>query len=196
MDVMSAIEARRSIRRYERKPVDRELITKMLRAARCAPSTVNLQPLEYVVVDDEAAVALLFPHTRMGALLPKEKRPTAGERPAVYIAVLVNTAIMKSGYEYDVGCAVENILLAGVGFGLGTCFIRNIDRDEIRNLLEVPVEYEIDAMIAVGYPAHTPVAEDTRKGDVRYYLDGSGIHRVPKRAMEQIVHFDRFQSDR
>ena len=127
MDVMTAVLTRRSIRSYERRSVDRELLIEILGAARFAPSAVNLQPLEYIVVDDEPTVALLFAHTRMGALLPQEKRPTAVERPATYIAVLVNTAIMKSGYEYDVGCAAQTILLAAVAFGLGTCFIRNIN---------------------------------------------------------------------
>jgi len=192
MDVMTAVLARRSIRSYERKSVDRELLLKMIGAARLAPSAVNLQPLEYIVVDDEPAVSLLFVHTRMGALLPQEKRPTAGKHPAAYIAVLVNTAIMKSGYEYDVGCAAQTILLAAVAFEIGACFIRNIDRDEIRRLLAVPAGYEIDSMIAVGYPAHAPVAEDTDGDDVRYYLDESGIHRVPKRTMDKIVHLNRF----
>ncbi len=192
MDVISAVIARRSIRRYERKSVDRALLMEMVNAARLAPSAVNLQPLEYIVVDDEAKVALLFPYTRMGALLPQEKRPTAEERPVAYITLLVNTTIMRSGYEYDVGCAVQNILLAAVSFGLGACFIRNIDRDEIRALLEVPPEYEIDTMIAVGYPAQEPVAEDTEGDDVRYYLDEVGVHRVPKRTIQRVVHLNRF----
>jgi nitroreductase len=192
MDVISAAHARRSIRAYERKSVDRAFLMKMVDTARLAPSAVNLQPLEYIVVDDEATVALLFPYTRMGGLLPQEKRPTAQERPAAYITVLVNTAIMKSGYEYDVGCAVQSILLTAVALGLGGCFIRNIDRDEIRALLKVPAEYEIDTMIAVGYPAGKPVAEDTEGDDVRYYLDEAGVHRVPKRTMRRIVHLNRF----
>jgi nitroreductase len=192
MDIISAIRARRSVRSYKRKSVDRTFLMKMIDAARLAPSAVNLQPLEYIVVDDEATVSLIFPRTRMGALLPPQKRPTAQERPAAYIAVLVNKKIMNSGYEYDVGCAIQNILLAAVAFGLGACFIRNIDRDEIRDLLKVPADYEIDTMIAAGYPAHVPVAEDTQRDDVHYYLDGSGVHRVPKRTMERVVHLNRF----
>lgn len=192
MDVISAVLARRSVRNYERKSVDRAFLMKMINAARLAPSAENLQPLEYIVVDDEATVALLFPYTRMGALLPQQKRPTAQERPAAYNTLLVNTAIMKSGYEYDIGCAAQNILLVAVAFGLGACFIRSIDRDEIRGLLKVPAEYEIDTTISVEYPAHEPVAEDTQRDDVRYYLDGSGVHRVPKRTMERVVHLNRF----
>ena len=192
MDVISAISQRRSVRRYQRKPIDRALLVKMVNAARLAPSTINLQPLEYVVVDDDKTVRLLFPHARMGALLPKQKRPTEQERPAAYIAVLVNTTIMKAGYEYDIGCAAQNMLLAAVSFGLGACFIRNIDRSEIRALLKVPAEYEIDTIIAAGYPAHEPVAEDARGDDVRYYLDESGVHRVPKRTIEKILHVNRF----
>jgi nitroreductase len=192
MDVISAVSKRRSIRRYRRKPVDRALLVGMVNAAHLAPSTINLQPLEYIVVDDEAIAGQLFPNTRMGALLAERDRPTKQERPSAYIVVLVNSAIMKSGYEYDVGCAAQNALLAAVSFGLGACFIRNIDRNEIRVLLKVPAEYEVDSVIAVGHPAHEPEAEDTETGDVRYYLDESGVHRVPKRTMEKILHLNRF----
>lgn len=192
MNIISAILTRRSIRRFERKPVDRALLLEMVDAARLAPSAVNLQPLEYIVVEDQTAVFGLFGNIRMGALLPEYKRPTVEERPAALIVVLVNTKIMKSGYEYDVGCAVQNALLAAVANGLGACFVRNIDREDIRTLLTVPAEYEIDAIIAVGYPAQRSVAEDTRSADVRYYLDGTGTHRVPKRAMEKIVHINQF----
>jgi nitroreductase len=128
----------------------------------------------------------------MGALLLENEQPTAEARPAAFIAVLVNTRVTKSGYEYDIGCAVQNALLVAVANGLGACFIRNINRGEIRGLLAVPEEYEIDAIIAVGYPAHKPVAEDTQGAEVRYYQDGMGIHRVPKRAMERILHLNRF----
>ena len=193
MDVISAVRARRSIRRYDRKPVDRTLLLDMVNAARLAPSAVNLQPLEYIIVDDDAAVSRLFERTRMGALLPESERPTAEVRPAAFIAVLVNTGIMKSGYEYDVGCAVQNALLSAVAFGLGACFIRNIDRDEIRSLLAVPAGYEVDTMIAVGYSAQEAVAEDTGGNDVRYYMDGNGVHRVPKRPMERICHLNGFE---
>jgi nitroreductase len=192
MDVFSAIRTRRSVRKYDRRPVDRASLLEMVNAARLAPSAVNLQPLEYIVVDDQDSVSRLFVHTRMGALLPARERPTAEVRPAAFIAVLVNTTVMKSGYEYDVGCAVQNALLTAAARGLGACFIRNIDRDEIRGLLAVPAEYEIDTVIAVGYPAQQPVAEETKGNDVRYYLDAAGIHRVPKRTMERILHLNRF----
>jgi nitroreductase len=192
METLAAIRARRSIRRFEKRRVEPNSLTEMVDAARLAPSAVNLQPLEYIVVDDERLVGAIFPHTHMGALLPEEKRPTEDVRPAAYIAVLVNTSIAKQGYERDVGCAVENILLTAVSLGLGACFIRNIDRKEIAELLGVPAGYEIDAMVAVGYAAEMPVAEDTEGGDVRYYLDGAGVHRVPKRAIKRILHLNRF----
>jgi nitroreductase len=192
MDILKAIRMRRSIRKFQRRAISRDILVQMIDAARLAPSAVNLQPLEYIMVDDEGLVRQLFPHTRMGALLPEGKRPTEDTRPAAYIAVIVNTAIMKNGYERDVGCAVENILLAAISFGLGSCFIQNIDREVIRQLLSVPEGHEIDTMVAVGYPADEPVMEEGKGKDVRYYLDQAGVHRVPKRRMENILHINRF----
>lgn len=192
MDILKTIQTRRSIRKFQRRAVNRDVLVQMIDAARLAPSAVNLQPLEYIIVDDENLVRQLFPYTRMGALLPEEKRPTEDTRPAAYIAVLVNTAIMKKGYERDVGCAVENILLAAVSFGLGTCFIQNIDREAIRELLSVPEGHEIDTMVAAGYPADAPVMEENTGEDTRYHVDEAGIHRVPKRRMEKILHINRF----
>jgi hypothetical protein len=47
-------------------------------------------------------------------------------------------------------------------------------------------------MVAVGYPADEPVMEEGKGKDVRYYLDQAGVHRVPKRRMENILHINRF----
>jgi nitroreductase len=190
MDIMEAIHNRRSIRRFLRRQVSCESLAVLVDAARVAPSTVNLQPLEYIIVDDDVTVTTLFPHARMGALLPKHERPTEALRPAAYIAVLVNTSIMKSGFEYDVGCAVQSILLAALSLGLGACFVRNLNRDKIAALLEVPNGYLVDTLVAVGYPAYEPVVEDT--DDMRYYIDEERVFRVPKRKLARVIHLNRF----
>lgn len=192
MNVTDAIRGRRTIRRFERKPVDRDVLVSMVDLARLCPAAANLQPLEYIIVDEDGPVDECFPLIRLGAFLPDDEKPVFDERPAAYIVILVNTTIMKNGYQWDVGAAGQNIMLEAVARGLGSCFIANVDREGMAKLLSIPEAYAIDAVIALGHPAERAVVIDAPGQDMRYYREPDGTHTVPKRRREDILHLNRF----
>jgi len=192
MNVTDAIRERRTIRRFQRKPVERDVLVDMVDLARFGPAAANLQPLEYIVVDEGGPVDECFSLVRLGAYLADDEKPVFDERPAAYIVILVNTEIMKYGYQWDVGAAGQSIMLEAIARGLGSCFVANVDREGMAKLLSIPKAYTVDAVIALGHPAEKAVVVDVSGGDIRYYREPDGTHTVPKRKREDILHINRF----
>lgn len=192
MDVIDAILRRRSIRRFTRETVERETLIELVDCARLAPSTLNYQALEFVVVDEEKTVDEMFSNIKLALFLPEDQRPTFDERPTAYIVILADTEVMKSNFERDVGASAENILLGAVARGLGGVLIWSVDRDGVRGLLNVPERYAVDSVVALGHPAEEAKVVEPVGDNLRYYRDDKGVHNVPKRALKTILHINGF----
>jgi len=192
MDVIDAILKRRTIRRFTREAIDRDILVELVDYARLAPSTLNYQALEFIAVDEEKTVDEMFNNVKLALFLPKDQRPTFDERPAAYIIILANSDVMKKNFERDVGAAAENILLGAVAKGLGGVLMWSVDRDAVRGLLNVPDKYVIDSAIALGHPAEEAKTVEPKGDDLRYYRDERGVHNVPKRPLETILHLNKF----
>jgi nitroreductase len=171
--------------------VPRELLERLADAARLAPSAANMQPLEFVVIDDEGLCVQIFPCLKWAAYIMPEGNPKPGNEPAAYIVTLVNTKVREKMFEYDVGAAMENMILTALGEGVGSCWLLSIDRDKVKDILGVPDEYRIDCVLALGYPAEDPAVEDYRDSQ-KYWKDGEGRLHVPKRTLASVLHVNRF----
>jgi nitroreductase len=150
-DILETIYSRRSIRIYDRKKLEKETISNLLRAAMAAPSASNSRPWEFVVVTDEAKINLLRSKVKYGNY----------NAPAIII-VCSNLAIAQneSAYKYwvqDCSAATENILVAATGLGLGTCWVASYPKEDIikllRETLGIPDDVVPLNLIYVGYPA-------------------------------------------
>jgi nitroreductase len=185
------IAGRRTIRRFRPEPVPRELLERLVNVGRLAPSAANLQPLEFIVVDETKLKAEVFPCLKWAAYIAPAGDPGPGEEPAAYIVTLANTKVREKMFEYDIGAAMENMLLAALAEGVGSCWMLSIDRDKLRAVLGVPDDYRIDSVLALGYPAEEPAAEIMGES-CRYWKDADGRLHVPKRALASVIHFNRF----
>jgi nitroreductase len=87
------------------------------------------------------------------------------------------------------------ILLAATELGLGSCWLGNIGRERIAQVIGLPEHFTIHTIIALGYPAEDPVSEDA-KDSVKYYKDASGRLHVPKRTLEEIAFYTRYSARR
>jgi len=190
MKVYDAIISRRSIRRFQQKPIDLEIIKKCLNAGRLAPSAANLQPLEYCIVIEKTLCSQLFETLHWAAYLQPKWTPKETERPTAYIIVLVRDP-QNPYYERDVGFATENIVLAAEGEGLASCILCNIERTKIQEICHIPLTLAVDSVIALGYKAETSIVEDL-KDSVKYWRDEKEILHVPKRKLDDIIHIDKF----
>lgn len=185
------IAGRRTIRRFKPEPVTRELLERLVDAGRLAPSAANLQPLEFIVVDETGLKAEVFSCLKWAAYIAPAGDPGPGEEPAAYIVTLANTKVREKMFEYDIGAAMENMLLAALAEGVGSCWLLSIDRDKLRAVLGVPEDYRVDSVLALGYPAEEPAAEMMGES-CRYWKDADGRLHVPKRALGSVLHLNRF----
>jgi nitroreductase len=185
------ILSRRTVRQFKPEPVPRALLERLVDAGRLAPSAANLQPLEFVLVDDPSVRDAVFPCLKWAAYIAPAGNPAPGREPTAYVVVLVNAAVREKMYEYDVGAAQENMILAAASEGVASCWLLSIDRDRLRGILEVPESYRIDSVLALGYPFEAPVAEDYADS-CRYWKDERGTLHVPKRKRADVLHINGF----
>ena len=191
MDVYKAILNRRSIRRYQQKPIDDEILEKLINAARLAPSAANLQPCEYIVVNDKSVVELIFPCLKWAGYIAPAGNPPEGEQPVAYIIVLLNRTWRKEAGEVDAAAAIENILLTALEEGISSCWIVSVDKPKVREILSIPDYCELDSVITLGYPNEKSVVEDLTDS-VKYWKDDTGLFHVPKRKLESILHKNKY----
>ncbi len=180
---------RRTIRLFKQKKVPRTVLEKALNAARLAPSAANLQFLEYLVVTDPALKEAVFSHLQWAGYVRPRRTPAPHQRPSLYILILANKQKSETLDRRDVGAAVENMLLALWFAGIGSCWIASVNRQALSQLLGLCADYEIDSVVACGYPAEKPKLE-TDSENIRYWLDASDKLHVPKRPLQDIVHYN------
>lgn len=190
-NIIQLIKSRRSIRQFQQRPIPTEVLIECVDCARLGPSAMNLQPLEYMLVTAPELVERVFPLLAWAGYIRPYGNPEPGNLPVAYLIVLVNKNRMKSRYANDVGAAVENFILAAWSFGIGTCWIGTVERTQLRQLLAIPEDFEIDAVIACGYPAETPVLEE-KDDDVRYWKDEVRVFHVPKRPLKSVLHINKW----
>jgi nitroreductase len=191
MDIYETAISRRSIRRLKDMPISREILKRCVNAARLAPSAANLQPLEYIVVDDDQLLPQVFSTLFWAAYISPAGNPPQGKRPKAYIIILKNRDIGVSPSVYDVGAAMENIILVALEEGIGSCPVASGDRDKLRRTLDIPGGYEIPLVMALGYPDESPVAESF-DGSIKYWKDQDGVLHVPKKKLEVVLHWNSF----
>jgi nitroreductase len=190
MDIIELIKTRRSVRRFSQEKLDRNFLIELVDAARCAPSKANIQPLEYLIVDEPEVCQQVFEALSWAGHVRPKRNPQPNQRPTAYIIVLVNTDIAIDAYV-DAAAAIVNILLAAWAKGVGSCWLNAIDRMKLLQILNIDERYQVDSVIALGKPAETPVMEDAAE-NTKYYLDNKDVLHVPKRPLKKILHLNRF----
>ena len=186
MDVEEAIRSRRTIRRYKQEPIPLDLLKNLIDLARLAPMAKNIQALEFIIVRESKNVNELFKMVKYASSLPEDQRtPERGREPTAFIIVLINTTIKSEYVDYDVGAAVQNILLGAEKYGIGTCWMGNINVSKIREYFQIDERNAIKHVISMGYPDEKSRVE-LFKGSFSYWKDTQGMH-VPKRKLEDIL---------
>ncbi|MDD1694489.1 MAG: nitroreductase family protein [Methanoregula sp.] len=177
MDVFEAIHERRAVRKYLPDPVPKTDIHTILDAANWAPSAMNRQQWEFLVVTGkkiremgkiyqeiiEEYTKNWDPSPLRGSLSREEFIRFAGNYGGapVVIVVLTDAADTPDFFKANIesaSAAMENLLLAATALGLGTCWMTGPLRDEkaLRRILSIPENKEIVAITPLGYPEGTP----------------------------------------
>jgi nitroreductase len=168
--LMELIKGRRSIRRYEEKEIPEQDLQQVLESIKWSPSWANSQCWEVVVVRDHARKERL-----QGALKDTNPAKKAIVQAPVVLVLCGKTRIAgfykgqvttKFGdwFMFDLGIATQSLCLAAYDLGLGTVIVGMFDHDKTKEILGVTEEFEVVAMIPIGYPAKD--APVTKRRDI------------------------------
>ena len=182
------VKACRSYRRFHQEQwIEPRTLRELVNLGRLSASAANLQPLKYIISSDPNLNARIYPTLAWAGYLRPWIGPDEGERPSAYIIILGDTEIAKN-FGCDHGIAAQSIVLGAAEKGIGGCMIGSIERDRLREVLSIPVRYEILLVLALGYPKEKVVLEDVGPdGDIKYYRDAQDVHHVPKRTLDEII---------
>ena len=177
----------RSYRRfYQNEKITTEQLRDWVDLARNSASARNSQPLKYILCTDESFNGQIFEQLAWAGFLPNWPGPEEGERPSAYLIMLYDT-LVSGNYFCDDGIAAQSILLGATEAGFGGCMIYSVNRDKLRELLNLSEQFDIIQVLALGKPKETVVLEELKDGDVKYWRDENQIHHVPKRALDEII---------
>lgn len=159
MSFMNIAQQRYSVRGYEEKEVEREKIVQVLEAGRIAPSAVNFQPLHFYVITDQKEKDLIY---------ESYNRNWLKEAPVILVICGNHSKSWKrkDGKDHcdiDAAIAIDHMTLAAADLGLGTCWICAFDPQRCHELMRLPQELEVIALLPLGYPRVERNSEFRRK---------------------------------
>ena len=172
MDAKTCIETRRSVRRFQDKPVDRDLIREAVRLAQMAPTWKNSQTVRYLYVDDKALKDRIANEAVMG--FAKNTNNITGAAGLM----IVTTVHGIAGYNedgsftsakgqhwesFDAGIGVQTLCLALHDLGLGSVIMGLFDPDLVAELAGVPEGQLVSCLLAVGVPTVESHGKAVRK---------------------------------
>ncbi len=183
MDTFEAIYSRRSVRRYKDTPVSDDILNRVLEAARWAPSWANSQCTRYVIVKDPGTKA------RLAECLNKGNPSTEAIKQAP-VVIVACAELGKSGYYkgvtvtdrgewfmFDVGIAMQNLVLAACAMGLGTVHVGFIpDSKKVDAILGLPEGVVSVEMTPLGYPAGESKGPPRREMSELVFYEKYGRH--------------------
>ena len=149
MTIYEIISRRKSIRKYEDKPVPADVLDRILDAGRMANSARNRQEWAFMAVTDAEIRKALVPACR-------DQKFVAGAGAVIAICSTESEYIMACGvpaYAVDCSIAADHIQLAACAEGLGTCWLGAFYQDKVKEVLDIPENIKVVAVLTIGYPA-------------------------------------------
>jgi nitroreductase len=154
METFDCISKRASVREYQKKPIPKDMLEKLVDAGRRAPTARAVEPWEFVVIQDKEKLQRLGQIATSGSFV--------GNACACIVIFCKDTK-----YYLEDGCAAtENILIAVQDLGLGACWIAGDKKPyagEISKLLGAPSELKLVSLISLGWPKKEAEQKKSRK---------------------------------
>lgn len=173
MDVENAILARRSVRSYKDKDVEQKKLEKIMDVVKTAPSANNRQDWKFVIVRDEETKEKIY-----GAA---HRQNFVREAPVVIAGITTDPDDIMSceipAGIVDLSIALDHLTLKAAEEGLGTCWIGAFNQEEAKEILKIPEEYEIVALMPIGYPKR-PLKKEKKN----------------RKNLEEVISYDSFSN--
>ena len=172
MNFMNIIKGRRSIRSFQDKEIPEEHLRTIMEAGIWAPSGSNIQPWEFILINDSTLikkVKLLSPGLygvpkAIVILCVNKKRSEKAGRLGESLAIM------------DISMAAQNMMLAAYSLGIGSCPIASFNKKALKELLDIPEHVDPVLMISLGYPTEWPIPPSRRPLEEVVHLNGYGKH--------------------
>lgn len=160
------IKGRRSIRKFQDKPISREVLADIVETASYAPSWKHTQIVRYIAVEGDLKHKIA---TECTSAYPNNGVIMDNAATLIAVTIIKN----RSGYErdgsfstprndgwqmFDAGIASEAFCLAAYEQGIGSVILGIFDEAKAASLLDLPEDRDVIALIPIGYPAEEPVA--------------------------------------
>jgi len=147
MSLLDVILNRRSIRRYENKEIPKDVLDKIVEAGRQSPSAANRQPYHFVIVTDSEI------KKELKGLVSRFLK----DAPVVIVGCANPKALLTGKWAtVDTTIALENMVLAAWSLGIGSCWIGSFNEEKTKELLKIPEDWKVVALVTFGYPAEQP----------------------------------------
>ncbi|MFX1374728.1 MAG: nitroreductase family protein [Promethearchaeota archaeon] len=156
------LKERRSIRSYESKQIEDEIITKILEATRWCMSARNRQPWTFYVIKNKEMIKKIAKECTTG--------PFALGAP-ILVAIVGDKELSPNWYLHDTCFASLQLALAAWSYGVGTCWIGRINRDNVKKLLNLKESDDLLTILPLGYP----------KGEIP--------KPIPRKSLDEIVKY-------
>ena len=147
MSLVDVILSRRSIRHYDQRQIPKDVLDTILEAGRYAPSAANMQPWHFIVVTNEEIKKELSK-----GLFSKFLKNS----PLVIVGCCHTSLFVGKWSKIDTTIALQNMVIAAWAFGVGSCWIGSFKENRVRRLLNIPVDWNVVALISFGYPVEIP----------------------------------------
>lgn len=157
MDLQDALLNRRSIRKYKDQKISKDDLNSILKAAMYAPSAMNLQAWQFILIDDKNILIETIKSIPYAEML---------KQSAAAILVCGDSAVEKNESWLIQNCsaAIQNILLSAHGLGIGSCWIAIHGMDDvyknIKDQFGLPENIVPVSLISLGYPDETVITEE------------------------------------
>ena len=163
IETIEVLRNRRSIRAYKKESVPQSMIEEIVDCARLAPTAMNEQPWDFIVVTKRELLEQIPPMLGHAEFVANAS-----------FAVLVLTRETNYGLE-DCCAATENLLIAAAAHGLGSCWVAGTKQaygPAVARAFGAPADRQLVAIVSFGHPAENP--------------------QVDKRPLSDVLHWERF----
>lgn len=174
MDIYRAIKTMRAVRQYTEQSIGDEIITRILEAGRWAGSAKNTQPWQFIVVRQRETLSQLAACGRYASHL----------REAALAVFVVTETTPRA--DFDSGRAIQNMMLAAWGEGVGSCIASMHREADAKKILGIPEHLKLQQAIAFGFP-HPAVASTIEGKPLKDVLAVMG-----RKPLAEIVHHEKW----
>jgi nitroreductase len=163
MEVFEAVRTVLAVRKYQDKPVSRDVVRRIVEAGRLTASSMNEQPWQFIVVEDRDTLR------RLGALV--RSGPYVAQSPLAIVVAIENTQYAVS----DASRAIQSMILTAWSEGVGSNWVGFQGMAGVKSLLNIPNDLNVLAILPFGYPAQA-----------------TGQGKKERKPLSQIAHRERF----